>query len=588
MNKQEIAVVVLLFAALIGWMFLQKQVGKPEPAADTPPPVVATNVTISTTTTVPPKQATVQVTPATVPPAVVSPAEAAVERAKEQRVVLSNDVVSVTMTSHGAGVVSATLHKFRSAVEKDSPFETLDFGRLPALTLDGVPGLGRDGDFEMKESADGRSVTFRATATNGLCLERVVTLTNGYSVSVRDTFTASGAATILPKASVRVGAMRMGEKESTSQQTQYLGVDTMAESSKEGMKHWASEVPKIFGFSPPFWSCGRMDATHLPDRILKPAEAPLQWIAVKNKFFVQVLMLIEEPSAGWSLGAARDMKAAETFALSSVWASVDMTPKEIKAGESFVRRAQYYIGPKEYREMRMLGSHQADVMEFGFWSWLCKPLLLTLNAIHKVLPNYGVAIILITILVRLIFWPVTRKSTESMKRMQEIQPLMNELKEKYKDKPQKLNQEMMELWKKHKVNPMAGCLPILVQIPVFIALFNVLQSAVELRFAPFLWINDLSEPEGLLAGLLPFGLALNLLPLIMTGMTVVQQKMTPSTGDSTQQNMMMIMPVVMLFLFYNFASALMLYWTVSQLLALLPILMQKYNIRMPWSKPAAA
>ena len=174
------------------------------------------------------------------------------------------------------------------------------------------------------------------------------------------------------------------------------------------------------------------------------------------------------------------------------------------------------------------------------------------------------AIILVTLIVRGIFWPLTHKGTESMKRMQALQPEIKALKEKFHDKPQKIQQETMALYKKNKVNPMSGCLPIAIQIPVFIALYNVLRSAVELRYAHFLWIRDLSEAENLFRGMLPIVSGVNLLPLIMTGLSVWQTKITPSTGDPAQQRMMVFMPVIMLVFFYNMPSALVLYWTANQ------------------------
>ena len=214
-------------------------------------------------------------------------------------------------------------------------------------------------------------------------------------------------------------------------------------------------------------------------------------------------------------------------------------------------------------------------MEFGTWKQVCRILLATLIGIHKVLPNYGIAIIVLTLLIRGIFWPVTHKSTESMKRMQEIQPEMMQLKEKYKDKPQKLHEETMALYKKHKVNPVSGCLPMLIQIPVFYALFTVLRSAVELRYAGFLWVHDLSEPEGLFAGVLP--ISINILPIIMTAATVWQQKLTPSGGDPAQQRMMMFMPIMMLFIFYSMPSALVLYWTTNTVMMIVQLYWQKHR-----------
>jgi YidC/Oxa1 family membrane protein insertase len=160
--------------------------------------------------------------------------------------------------------------------------------------------------------------------------------------------------------------------------------------------------------------------------------------------------------------------------------------------------------------------------------------------------------------------------------MQAIQPKVTALREKYKKDPQRMNREVMALYKENKVNPMAGCLPMLVQIPVFIGLFTVLRSAVELRFANFLWISDLSEPEGLLRGVLPFPESgLNVLPVYMTVTMVLQQQLTPTAGDPQQKKMMMFMPVIMLLLFYGMPSALVLYWSTSQTLAIVQLLLQR-------------
>ncbi len=192
-----------------------------------------------------------------------------------------------------------------------------------------------------------------------------------------------------------------------------------------------------------------------------------------------------------------------------------------------------------------------------------------LNGIYSVIPNYGLAIIILTFIIKFIFWPITHKGMQGMRRMQEMQPEMNAIKEKYKDDRQRQQQEMARLWKEHKINPIGGCLPMIVQIPVFIALFTVLRSAIELRFAQFLWISDLSEPEQLfsLGFSLPFlGEYFNLLPILMAVTMWLQQKMTPSGGDAQQQKMMaIVMPIMIFVMLYNFPSGLILYWTTNQI-----------------------
>ena len=285
-----------------------------------------------------------------------------------------------------------------------------------------------------------------------------------------------------------------------------------------------------------------------------------RWVAVKNRFFVTALASTTAASRGFDATILRDTSAT-TYRPKSVAARALLS-----TGGANVLESVFYIGPKKQALLWDLG--MKDVMEFGMWRWLCYPLVWVLNFFNSIIPNYGVAIILLTILVRLLFWPLTHKSTVGMKRMQEIQPLMKEIQAKYKDNPQRLQQETWALYRDKKVNPMSSCLPMLIQIPVFIALFNVLRSAVELRYAPFLWIGDLSEPEALFASWFPFG-GLNLLPILMAVSTGLQSAFTPSAGDRNQQRMMMVfMPVMMLVMFYSFPSALSLYWFLSNLFSI--------------------
>ena len=224
------------------------------------------------------------------------------------------------------------------------------------------------------------------------------------------------------------------------------------------------------------------------------------------------------------------------------------------------------MGPK--KQALLWDLDLKDVMDFGMWRWLCYGMVWVLNLFYGMIPNYGVAIILLTILVRILFWPLTHKSTMGMRKMQELQPLLKEIQKKHKGNPQRMQQETWQLYREHKVNPLSSCLPMLLQIPVFFALFVVLRGAVELRYAPFLWIDDLSQPEALFASWFPFG-GLNILPILMAVTMALQSALTPSTGDKSQQRMMMVfMPIMMLVMFYNFASALSLYWTLSQVISI--------------------
>lgn len=237
-------------------------------------------------------------------------------------------------------------------------------------------------------------------------------------------------------------------------------------------------------------------------------------------------------------------------------------------------RLQYdyliYFGPKKISTLQEVGYDLERAINFGWFDKLARPALFLLNFFYGFFGNYGVAIILVTVLIKIIFWPIAQKGLKSMKNMQKIQPKMAKLKEKYKNDSTRLNQEMMGLYKTYKVNPLGGCLPMLLQIPVFFALYKVLLQAIELRHAPFmLWITDLSAPDRLWAGLnLPYLGGLPVLTLLMGGSMFLQQRMTPSPADPTQAKIMMFLPVIFTFMFLNFASGLVLYWLVNNLLTI--------------------
>jgi YidC/Oxa1 family membrane protein insertase len=231
---------------------------------------------------------------------------------------------------------------------------------------------------------------------------------------------------------------------------------------------------------------------------------------------------------------------------------------------------QVYFGPKRISTLKEAGHDLERIVNFGWFDKIAKPALYLLNFFYKYVGNYGIAIILVTVLIKILFWPIAQKGLKSMKNMQKIQPKMAKLKEKYKNDSARLNQEMMGLYKTYKVNPLGGCLPMFLQIPVFFALYKVLLQSIELRHAPFmLWITDLSAPDRLMIGIdIPYLGGLPVLTLLMGGSMFLQQKMTPSPADATQAKIMMFLPVIFTFMFLNFASGLVLYWLVNNLLSI--------------------
>ncbi len=200
----------------------------------------------------------------------------------------------------------------------------------------------------------------------------------------------------------------------------------------------------------------------------------------------------------------------------------------------------YYLGPKSLKVLNQYDNTLKKAINFGFFDILARPLLITMNFIHDIIPNYGVAIILLTVLIKLIFWPLGTKSYKSMNEMKKVQPLMMKIREKYKDDKQRMNQEIMSLYKTYKVNPASGCLPLLVQMPIFFALYRMLYQAIELRHAPFVgWIKDLSGPDRLFhfdfaIPLMEAPYGIPVLTLIMGASFLLQQKMTPTAGDPMQ------------------------------------------------------
>ena len=582
MNKSELAVVILLFALLLSWGFFQRssapkrapaQPGVEESAAPSESGVPAIPEQSPDADEPVADQAPAQPREESTPIPPESKGEPK-HTAPEQTVVLSNELSHITVSSWGGAITEVQLNAFPETNKEGSGPVRLNFGSQAALSISGIPALSVYRDFELRPGADSRSVTVTRRA-EGIRFERVIVLEDEYRLSVTDTIANEGGQTMaLPEHAVGFGPMSMISSKAKTRGISYLGVDTLASHGGKKVEHWGRKrLPALFGHRSSLFSCARPNTGLLPSDVHRRIEQPLTWMAVKNKFFVQIL-LPEQESVNGEVFAARNTESP-AFAIATVRGTMIFPERALEPGESSTRKMGYFVGPKKFTLLKKLGRHQDDVMEFGWFSWMCKPLLTILNKIHAVVRNYGVAIILLTALVRIVFWPVTHKSTESMKRMQKLQPLVTEIREKHKDNPQKMNQEVMALYKEHKANPMAGCLPMVIQIPVFIALFTVLRSAVELRYAGFLWISDLSEPENLLAGMIPVVGALNILPLFMTGTMIWQQQLTPTAGDPQQRKMMMIMPVVMLFIFYSMPSALVLYWSTSQCLSIVQLLVQR-------------
>jgi YidC/Oxa1 family membrane protein insertase len=247
---------------------------------------------------------------------------------------------------------------------------------------------------------------------------------------------------------------------------------------------------------------------------------------------------------------------------------------DIRPGTQHTYKYALFFGPKSMEILNNMGHDLGKALNFGMFTVLAKPCVWIMNKLYSVIPNYGIAIIILTIFIKIILWPLGSKSYKSMSEMKKIQPLMKDIREKYKNDKKKMNEEVMSLYRTYKINPLGGCLPMVVQLPVFFALYRMLYQAIELRHAPFfLWIDDLSAPDRLFnfGFSIPFmepPYGIPVLTIIMGATMLLQQKMSPPMGDPTQAKMMMFMPLIFTVIFINFSAGLVLYWLVNNILSI--------------------
>jgi YidC/Oxa1 family membrane protein insertase len=382
------------------------------------------------------------------------------------------------------------------------------------------------------------------------------TLNNGVRIVKRYTF-GSGQNTL----DLDVEIQNTTSKETSTQ----VGLEWMG---RVQLKEFAERDDKDFGLSYAFMKENKVEVKNLGGRTSSgctPGCSPkrttvepfdfadrgnIKWFSFEGEYFAAV-MVPPPPEEDMRLtvkGYEPDLLKAELMP----------PPVTLARGQTARMAYRIYLGPKEVNELKALGVGAERLVNFGFFGVIGKPILWVINLTHSVTGNYGIDIIIISILIKIIFLPLTQISFKSMKEMQKVQPEMKQLQEKYKNDKARLQQEVMLLYKRRKINPLSGCLPMLIQIPVFIALYNVLQNTFEMRHAPFfLWIRDLSAKD-----------PIYITPLIMGATMVIQQKMTPTATEPAQAKMFMLMPVLFTFLFLNFPSGLVLYWLVNNVLSI--------------------
>jgi YidC/Oxa1 family membrane protein insertase len=515
----------------------------------------------------------------------------------EQTMVLTNQLARYTFTSLGGGIkliellnypesISARWKTQGASSNTNNVVSLNTHAPVPVMAVLGDETLTGDGNFSLTPIANG--VRAEKSLADGLRLVKDFQVSSNYLVNVNIHWeNTSGQPINLPAQEYVVGTATPMDVDDSGLNEGFMWYNGSS----------AQDTP-ISWFSGSGLSCVRGS----PRSEFRAGATNVVWAAAHNQFFA-LLAMPKEPALAV---VARPITLPQFSNIGSITnkplptggqTALIYPAQTLTANSSVDRSIALYAGPKEYRTLAIIGEefHNSadDVMGFGAYVGFCaKPLLLAMNWLHDITHlGYGLVIILITVLIKVIFWPLTAASTRSMKRMQALQPEMAALKEKYKDDQQKFMQKQWELYKKHKVNPMSGCLPMLIQMPVFLGFFTMIRSAIELRGAHFLWAADLSKPDTLfmIPGLTfipmistPQGLPFNLLPMLMGGAMLWQSHLQPpSPGmDPSQQKIMRYLPLMFLVFLYNYSAGLALYWTVNNLLTILQTKLTK-NLKDP-------
>ncbi|MGF1655545.1 MAG: YidC/Oxa1 family insertase periplasmic-domain containing protein [Verrucomicrobiales bacterium] len=323
-----------------------------------------------------------------------------------------------------------------------------------------------------------------------------------------------------------------------------------------------------------------------PAPVYQEERPEISWVGLRNQFYAGILAPVDVPAERVfaTRVANRDEDRRQ---VRHIQGALGMPGFRVESNQSHSVNFKLYTGPREFSRLQRLEADQAQIMNFGWFKWISEILLNSLNWIQSWVGNYAVAIIVLTIIIKLLLYPIQNKAMMEMKRMSLLAPKMKDIREKHKDDPQKMNEEVMALYKDYRVNPFAGCLPMFIQLPIFFGFYSMLGTAVELRHKNFFWVNDLASPDTVAhLGFLP----LNLLPLIMAGSMFWQMHITPKTGDKNQMRIFMIMPVIMLLFCYNFASALSLYWTTQNVFSIVQLYLTRNKplpdlVKQPRNKP---
>ena len=552
MDRTAWIVVSLCVISLIVWeVYLSRQM-QPKPAVAPGPSAVPLS----------PTPALVAGTPAPSSLPTATPAEAA-PAFQEQIETLRNSDVELRLTNRGGGVAEAVLLNHKA--EQNKPVVLNSSEHMPIGAIVDNPAVPVLPEYKIMRQGD--AVQFEYTTAERVIIRKKLFFQK--SPETKDNFVAeldvdleNAGAQPYSKTGYFIAlgsAVPLHPKDYPSYTRLAWCVDGRTKGIDVG---W-------FGGGGGFFGLGQHPARALYEQSAAGAE----WVAVSNQFFTTLVA---------PLGAKANNAWARRFDVTH-WAdqkafaiegALGMPGFQLQPGQTYTAKFEIYAGPKIYHRLAQLEHNEAEVMDFGIFKIVCQFLLNFMNLLHSWLKDYGLAILALTTVIKLVLWPIQNKANRSMRQMSALSPKMQELREKYKDDPTRMNQEVMKLYKDYGINPVGGCLPMVIQIPIFFGLFKMLGQAVELRNAKFLWVRDLSQPDTV-AHLPILGWPINIIPLCMAASQIWLMAMTPKTGDATQRRVMMFTPLIFLFICYNFAAALALYYTTQNLFSILQFYQNK-------------
>lgn len=522
-NKNIIIALVLMLAVWVGGNLLFKP--------SEPPTTVSDQAALEAQA---PKPGAIETRE---PLAVATEEKLPVVSAEEREIIVETETYQAVFTSSGGRLKSFRLKQYRETPAEDSAQVSLVEARendLATLRTSGVEGFDilSEANYSLVSGEDRielgpgeeRKIVFSTATPQGLRVEKIYTIRNDrYDLDLQVRVANLGVQPLR-------GALSLAL------------VQPWADSMDQGRYNFAG---------PAILQNGKVHTCKIKDLEEKAVEygKDAVWTLFEHKYFMSAAVPLEG--------------AGERFRIAKVGQNIINTivseEQVLKPGDEARFGYLLYFGPRDLDILKEIDHQLEKAVDFGFFGIIARPLLEILKFFYRYVGNYGVAIILLTCIIKLLFWPLTHKSYQSMKSMQTLQPEMQKIREKYKKDKERMNREIMELYKQKRVNPMGGCLPMFMQIPVFFALYKVLLGTIALRHAPFaFWIQDLSAKD-------PYYIT----PIIMGATMFVQQKMNPGTMDPNQAKIFMFMPIIFTFMFLNFPSGLVLYWMVNNLLTIL-------------------